>query len=199
MIENYLNEHSTERLKIRPLRMEDAEIWATFLLDERATQYFPEYMRPSFPGISREQAETWVARQIQRYEAKKFGLLALEEQSSGKFIGMCGLLTQLVDDIPELEIGYHLLPKYHGKGYATEAAQYFKSYAFSHFPIPIQWSYTGKRTSEPDQYYDSIISIIDLHNIPSQKVAKRNGMTVDKQTFWKELEVLIYRVYPETD
>ena len=34
---------------------------------------------------------------------------------------MIGLLTQQVEGVTELEIGYHVLPSAWGKGYATEA------------------------------------------------------------------------------
>ena len=41
---------------------------------------------------------------------------------------------------------------------------------------------------------NSIISIIDIRNIRSQRVADKNGLTREKQTKWSEIDVYIYRI-----
>ena len=102
-------------------------------------------------------------------------MCALNLKETGEFIGQGGLLTQQVDGVEEIEIGYHLLREHTGNGYATEAAQHLKKYALD----------TGICTS--------VISIIDEFNFPSQAVAKRNGMEEDSRTKWKDLNVIIYR------
>jgi len=80
--------------------------------------------------------------------------MALIEKSTGDFVGQCGLLMQQIDGQDEIEIGYHLFPKYLGKGFATEAAQKFKQIAF-------------------DQYnFLHLISIIIQENLLPKKAAK---------------------------
>ncbi len=37
----------------------------------------------------------------------------------------------------------------------------------------------------------SMISIIDIRNIKSQRVAEKNGLRKKKQTSWKDIEVYI--------
>lgn len=96
-------------------------------------------------------------------------------KETGAFVGWCGLLIQEVDGVQELEVGYSIMPEYWGNGYATEAAKKCKDEAF------------GRRLAS------SIISIIQIHNIPSQRVAEKNGMRIDRQTKHHGNPVFIYR------
>lgn len=50
--------------------------------------------------------------------------------SSNEFIGCCGLRPYKKN---QYEMGFHLRPKYWGKGYTTEAANAVIDYAFHHF------------------------------------------------------------------
>ena len=120
--------------------------------------------------------EKWYARQQQRYQNNLGGMNALIEKASGDLVGHAGLLVQTVDNKTELEIGYSLLPQFWGKGYAIEAAQKCKQVAFQ------------------NNYAPSLISIISLSNTPSQKVATRNGMHIEKQTVYKSNPVYIFRI-----
>lgn len=174
VLNEYLKFKETERLIARPLIREDIPIWNGFFKDPKAIAYFPDTLINN-NGVS----EKWISRQIKRYGENQFGLMALIEKKSGNFAGQCGLLTQNVDDIKELEIGYHLFSRYWGKGYASEAAGMFRDFAFDHQLAP------------------SLISIIDIRNKPSQKVAERNGMIKGKLTAFKGLEVNIYRISME--
>jgi ribosomal-protein-alanine N-acetyltransferase len=98
------------------------------------------------------------------------------EKSSGKLIGHCGLLVQTVDNLNELEIGYSLLPEFWGNGYASEAALRCRDYAFQ------------------NNLTESLVSIISLTNIPSQNVAFKNGMIVEKETDYRGNRVNIFRI-----
>ncbi|MCT4622229.1 MAG: GNAT family N-acetyltransferase, partial [Schleiferiaceae bacterium] len=62
----------------------------------------------------------------------------------------------------KLEIGYSILPKYWGMGYATEAAQKCKDYAFS------------------NNLTDHLISMVFVENEASAKLALKNGMQLEK-------------------
>ena len=172
MQHHYLNQQSSNRIHYRPLTEADIPLWTTFMRNETCTRYFPPFMKSD----GDKHATIWIQKQLERYRDGRYGLLALVEKDSGKMVGQCGLLTQTVDGIQELEIGYHLLPQFQGKGYATEAAQHFKKFAFDH------------------QLADSIVSIIHVDNVPSQKVAARNGMTPDKRTVYGGIEVVVYRI-----
>lgn len=167
----YLTPKQTERLIIRPLTWEDAEPWETFLNDPDCTKYFPEaFLAPE------NKSELWIESQLKRYDDHRFGLMALIEKETEAFVGQCGLLHQEINGLDELEIGYHLFKEYHGKGYASEAAQFFKQLGFHFTEVP------------------SIISLIHPENKPSQAVATRNGMVPDGKTVHKDEEAVIYRV-----
>ena len=96
-----------------------------------------------------------------------YGKVAIERRSDGAFLGICGLSVEnwYPDD---LEIGWRLLPRHWGQGYATEAAKAWMSHGFS--------TLGAKR----------LISITDLPNQRSIAVMQRLGMRFDH---FAELEI----------
>lgn len=167
---SYLEGHRTKRLLIGPLTEKHTEHWKTFLKHPESTRYFPDVFR-SHPD---EQAVNWIQRQQERYRLHTFGLQALH-LPDGTFIGQCGLLLQEIDKEQLLEVGYHLLPSYLGKGYATEAAAYFIDYARNTVQAPL------------------IVSLIHPKNAPSRAVAGRNGLQYWKTSRWNQLTVDVFR------
>jgi ribosomal-protein-alanine N-acetyltransferase len=127
------------------------------------------YARTSCP------VSTVVASQRYREANQLGGLNTLREKGSGALVGYCGLLVQTVDDLLELEIGYSLLLTHWGQGYATEAALTCKAFARTH------------------HLAQSVISIISLTNVASQRVALNLGMHVEKVTWYAANEVNIFR------
>lgn len=164
----------TDRLLFRKLSLEDVGHWDGFVADERATRYVPILEK------TENMAAYWIQKSLDRYKADGSGLHALIDKNTGNFVGQCGLLTQVIDGNTEIEIGYHLLPAYWGQGYATEAAMACKRYAFDHLNI------------------NSVISIIHVDNVPSQRVAERIGMQRDRKSVFKGIPVFVYEVERES-
>jgi [ribosomal protein S5]-alanine N-acetyltransferase len=169
---NYLlSSHQTPRLLFREVSLTDFDSWLKFFEDPETSKHWVE--EKETPKIA---CEKWYQRQFERHQNNHGGMNALIEKSSGKLVGHCGLLVQTVDGATELEIGYSLLPEFWGKGYAIEAAKKCKEHAFE------------------NNLATSLISIISLSNLPSQKVAIKNGMSIEKQTVYKGNQVYIFRI-----
>mgnify|MGYP001781740381 CR=1 FL=1 len=141
----------TERLYMRELTWDDFEALCDIIQDEE-TMYAYE------GALSDEEAKEWLERQIARYGKWCFGAWAVILKESGELIGQCGLTMHEWKDEEVLEIGYLFNKRYWHKGYATEAAKACKRYAFEKLDA------------------DEVCSIIRDTNIPSQRVALRNGM-----------------------
>ncbi|MEC8832313.1 MAG: GNAT family N-acetyltransferase [Bacteroidota bacterium] len=155
----------------RRLKPSDFEDWLPFYHDPRSTQYWE-----GLPTDPIEACKTQFDRIFERYKNNLGGMNALISKESGELVGICGLLVQSVDDIQELEIGYSVLPTFWRQGFAFEAAKKCKEVAFK------------------NNFAKSLISIIHVDNLPSQKVALKNGMLLDKTTIYKNNPVHIFRV-----
>jgi len=170
-----LEGEESNRLIFRKVSKTDFNAWLPFHQEPLSSQYFAgEIFEPQVA------CQNWFTKVFTRYKNNLGGLNALISKENGQLVGMCGLLIQTVDEIQELEIGYSILPEYWKKGYATEAAKKCKAYALEH------------------KLAESIISIIHIDNIGSQKVALNNGMHLDKTTTYKGIPVHIFRalLYP---
>ncbi len=146
--------------------------------------------------------EQWIARNRQRYKDDGVGLWAmLLKSSSGgahtlvrtesngaartrtevsapqfELVGDCGIILQEVDGERLYEIGYHLRRDLWRQGLASEAAAACRQWAFAHLKT------------------DRLISIIRPENIPSRRVAERNGMTIWKEVEWRGLRHCVYSI-----
>ncbi|WP_319592387.1 GNAT family N-acetyltransferase [uncultured Draconibacterium sp.] len=168
----YITNAETERLIIRRLYESDSDVWKKFFVDNPGLDFL---------GLDRDmniedQSKAWIEKQLSRYANNLFGHQALIEKESRQLIGQCGLLTQEIDGKIEIEIGYHILPKYWGMGYATEAAIMFRNYAFD------------------NEITDTLISVIDIRNSKSMNVADKLGMTREEQLKMDGIVVWIYRI-----
>lgn len=161
---------TTARLSFRSSSMDDRHWWMEYINNAEAIRFMP------FSVGSEQDCASFIQRSLDRYATDGSGLNAIIEQASNKPVGMVGLLTQLVDGLDELEIGFHLLPSAWGKGYATEAAIACKAFARDH------------------QCASSVISLIDHQNLASQAVAKRNGMSYEKDTVHRGVPAMVWRV-----
>ena len=168
----YTDNLTSERIYTKFLTIDENEVFSEFFESDEATKFFPKFELKT----TLEKANFVIEKQLERYINNKYGLQGLYLKTTHEFIGVCGLLTQLVDLKEELEVGYHILPKYWGNGYAPEAAKLFIDYSIE------------------NKLNDSIISVIDIDNYKSQRVAEKNGLILEKKTTYeKDEKVYIYR------
>jgi [ribosomal protein S5]-alanine N-acetyltransferase len=146
----------TERLILRHLVLDDLDDMAALYADVDFTRFFGG---PS----SREQARADIDAFMVEYDTIGYGFYATLLKPENRFIGRCGLLTQQLDGMREVEVAYGIAPGYWGRGLATEAARAVKEYAFRRFD------------------FRRLVSIVDQENVASQRVAEKNGMRVERQ------------------
>ncbi len=141
----------TERLVLREMTAGDFDALCRILQDDEAMYAYEG-------AFTDAQVQEWLDRQLARYREYGFGLWAAVLKESNRVIGQCGLTMQPWQDKQVLEIGYLFERAFWHKGYATEAARACKKYAFEVLNAK------------------EVCSIIRDTNIPSQRVALRNGM-----------------------
>jgi len=141
----------TERLVLRGLKQEDFEAYARFHEDPEVVRYL------SGSPVSRSDAWRSLAVMVGHWILRGYGMWAVERKSDGVFLGRVGLWN------PEgwvgLEVGWTLAREFWGQGYATEAARAAMDFAFL------------------TQDISRLISVIDIGNLASQRVAARLGET----------------------
>jgi ribosomal-protein-alanine N-acetyltransferase len=159
----------TSRLILREFFIDDADALGRVLSDPETMRFYPA-------PYDRAGVANWIARNLRRYADDGHGLWAMILKSSGDLIGDCGLTVQEVEGAHEIEIGYHVRRDLWGQGFATEAARACRDYGFARLPV------------------ERIISLIRPENLPSRRVAEKNGMTVGKEIIWHGLSHLVYAI-----
>lgn len=141
----------TKRLILREMEQTDYPSLCKILQNE-------EVMYAYEGAFNDSEVQNWLDKQFSNYKEYGFGLWAVVLKETSCMIGQCGLTWQKCNGADVLEVGYLFQKEYWHNGYATEAAIACKEFAFD------------KLNAE------KVYSIIRDTNIPSQNVAKRNGM-----------------------
>lgn len=147
----------TPRLTFREMTPNDLDNMAALLGDPQVMRYYPQ-------PKSRQEALTWIAWNQRLYREHGFGLWLLTLRATGEFVGDCGLTPQQVDGVTELEVGYHIQAALQGRGLATEAGAACRDHARDVLGV------------------DRLIAIISLGNRPSQRVAEKLGLALERHT-----------------
>ncbi|MGX2946465.1 GNAT family N-acetyltransferase [Enterococcus alishanensis] len=142
----------TQRLILREMSQAD-------LPDLKAMLQNPKVMYAYEHDFTDKDAQEWLDRQRRRYYTDGFGLWAMVLKETGEMIGQAGLSLQAYQEDQVLEIGYLLKENAWHHGYAREAAEACKGYAFEVLQ------------------QDQVCSIIHPDNHASIKVAESIGMT----------------------
>lgn len=148
----------TERLTLRRLLPDDLDDLARLYADPDIRRYFPDGTRTR--EETREELE-WFLQGHPRHP--ELGLWATVLTESGAFLGRCGLLPWTIDGRDEVELAYLLDKAHWGRGYATEAARGIVRHAFDELGLT------------------RLISLVDPDNLPSQRVAERVGMRLERR------------------
>jgi ribosomal-protein-alanine N-acetyltransferase len=113
----------TDRLLLRRFVEADLDALAVVHADADTMRYLG--------GIkTRAQTKAWLQQKLARYGEPGTGVLAVIDKATGRLIGQCGLVPQLVDGEPQIEIGYTLASTVWRRGYASEAAAALRDHGF---------------------------------------------------------------------
>jgi RimJ/RimL family protein N-acetyltransferase len=157
----------TPRLSLRELVASDLDFLAEMLADPEVMQYYPKV-------CTRDEAQVWLERQFMRYSRDGHGLWLVSVRDTGRPIGQVGLMLQQVEDHSLHEIGYLLHRPFWGSGFATEAGLSVREYAFGIHKV------------------SEVISLVRPENLPSQAVARRLGMTADREVLFHGILHLVF-------
>ena len=159
----------TFRLRLRPLVPSDCEAIYAVLGDPVTMRFYPA-------PYDKQGTLDWIERNLRRYAEDGTSLHAVVLKSNNETIGDCGPAWQETDVGRELEIGYHIRRDCWRNGYATEAARAAMKYAFENFAV------------------DHLISLIRPENLPSRRVAEKNGLRTDREIDWKGIRHFVYAI-----
>jgi [ribosomal protein S5]-alanine N-acetyltransferase len=162
----------TSRLILREFRPEDVDALALTLSDAETMRFYPA-------PFTRRGVEDWIFHNRVRYRRDGHGLWGMILKSSGELIGDCGLTVQDAGGTNEIEIGYHVRRDLWGQGLATEAARACRDFGFARLPV------------------EKLISLIRPENLPSRRVAEKNGMTIWKEVMRQDLKHMVYAIRRE--
>jgi RimJ/RimL family protein N-acetyltransferase len=155
----------TERLKLRPHRLDDFIPCSAMWADSVVTRYI------GGKPLSGEESWARLLRYVGHWSLLDFGYWVIEEKATGTFAGEIGFadykrnLEPSLDGAPE--IGWVVASKFHGKGYATEAVRAAVTWGDKHFE--------RSRTA----------CLIHPENLPSIRVAEKCGYRESHQATYK--------------
>jgi RimJ/RimL family protein N-acetyltransferase len=148
----------TEHLILRPWRAGDIAPNAAMLSDPGTARFIAADGKP----VTTEIAGWRNAAVISGHWALHgFGMFAIEEKSSGSYIGRVG--PWCPPGWPGFEVGWGIAREFRGKGYAVEAASASIDWVFDSFEI------------------DEIMHCIESTNTPSQGVARSLGARKERE------------------
>jgi ribosomal-protein-alanine N-acetyltransferase len=122
----------TSRLRLRPFTGADAPAHLALYGDPEVTRQLGggPFVGDQIAARSRRAVEKFV----RHWAEKGYGVFAVEDLRTGRFLGQCGLNT--IDELGEIEVLYALERAAWGQGLATEAARAAIAYGFDEAGLP---------------------------------------------------------------
>ena len=147
----------TARLHLRPFTLDDLDAHARLYADPEITRWLSD--GPWSGHVARERSERAVRRFVSHWKACGYGVWAVEDRSTGRFLGQCGLNT-----LPggEVEILWAIERDAWGQGLASEAARAALAYAFDVVGL------------------ERVIALARPKNAPSRRIMDKLGMRWDR-------------------
>jgi len=165
----------TERIILREILPADAA--GMFELDSNPIVH--KYLGNT-PVKNIEQSAKMIENIRAQYINQGIGRWAVVEKASGDFMGWSGLKLNFERSYNGRsnfhDIGYRLIPKYWGKGYATESALVALDYGFNKLNL------------------DNIVGLADVDNLASNAILKKIGLQYIEQFIYEDQDVNWYEL-----
>jgi RimJ/RimL family protein N-acetyltransferase len=149
----------SNRLKIRQWKDIDYLPYAQLNSDPEVMQYFPA-------TLSQKESDNQADTIRNLISENGWGFWAIEQKSTGQFIGFVGLHSQNensgIPNAPFVEIGWRLSSEFWGLGYAPEAAEKVLEFAFETLLEPSVYAFTALQ-NEPSQRVMSKLGMANIH------------------------------------
>ena len=162
----------TPRLLLRAPRASDFDHSFSLWADPQVFRYI------SGKPCTREEAWARLLRYTGHWLWMRFGFWIVEEKSSGAFVGEVGYAEQKREITPSLigipEMGWVLLPSFHGRGYAFEAVHAAQQWFAANLPV------------------SRSCCIIDSANAPSIRLAEKCGFREWQRTTYHGDSVIVF-------
>jgi RimJ/RimL family protein N-acetyltransferase len=159
----------TPRLLLRSFREDDFEAYAEICADDESMKYIGRGKTLSRPDAWRN-----MAMMVGHWQLRGYGNWAVEEKSTGTFVGRIGFWNP--HGWPDFEIGWLVARKFWGRGFATEGARAALNFGFDQLG----------RTR--------VISLIREGNVASKRVAEKLGLSFMGRIDVMGIEALLYEV-----
>lgn len=166
----------TERLILRPVL--DTDVEGMYELDSNPEVH--KYLG-NMPISTKEQAVEAIEYLLKQYKERGIGRWAVIHKETNEFMGWSGIKylneSEQMNGIYQVyELGYRFIPKFWGKGYATESAQAWVDYMFN------------------DADVKSLYAAADIPNKGSINVLQKVGFKItDEFVFeWKGIKADCY-------
>jgi RimJ/RimL family protein N-acetyltransferase len=149
----------TERLVVREFTTADLDDLFAIFSDPKVMLWEP--------ALTREQVREQIEKSISQYRDDGVAEYAVVLRASKALIGLCGPAYRVIAGERLPELGWDFRSDKWGHGYATEAAR-------------------GVLVHAKDLGLPRLYSLIAPGNVRSQGVARRLGMSVERQVVWRE-------------
>ena len=166
------NRIETERLILHVHRLEDFENMYAMWSDPAVTRYI------GGKTFSREDVWARLLRYAETWSLLGYGFWVIRDIESGDFVGEAGFHNLCRDVVPPFgdrpELGFALVPRAHGKGFATEAARAVLNWG------DMAW---GERETA---------CMIAPENVTSLRIADRLGYSETSRTEYKGTPMILF-------
>jgi RimJ/RimL family protein N-acetyltransferase len=148
---------ATERVRLREFRDDDLDALAAMVADAEQMTFYP---RPK----ARDEAAAWIRLNRELYAARGFGTWLIEVAPQARFAGYCGIRPLELEQVSEIEIGWHVHKRFWKQGIATEAAS-----------LVCRAAATRWRLSR-------LVALVHPDHLGSRRVAENVGMRAERTT-----------------